>query len=159
MRPHDNHLESEWISFLTLARQANGIQQNFVAHKIGTYPAHVGQWEALDRSPKTFTLWNRWASFFGVGPVIGSPYRREKIIKSLRAERKAQGVAMPKLADRLGVSKERVSQWENRKSGPSTFRLWNLWAELLGLDAVIASPPDEIPLLFGINGELGYDAD
>lgn len=59
----------------------------------------------------------------------------------LRAVRVAKGIKQSVVAARLGVNRASLCHWETGVSCPSTFKLWNRWAEAVGLPPVTNSAP------------------
>ena len=60
---------------------------------------------------------------------------------TLRAVRVAKGIKQSDVAARLGVNRASLCHWETGISCPSTFKLWNRWAEAVGLPSVTNSAP------------------
>lgn len=61
----------------------------------------------------------------------------ESIAAELRAERKARGLTLAQVAERAGVSLQKIHEWETGKSRPWTVNLIT-WAGALGLDVQLA---------------------
>ncbi len=60
---------------------------------------------------------------------------------ALRRRRLARGMKQSAVAARLGVNRASLCHWETGISCPSTFALWNRWAELVGLAPVTNPAP------------------
>lgn len=64
--------------------------------------------------------------------------------QALIAAREKLGLRQARVAERIGVARVNLCHWENFRSTPSTFRLWNRWARAVGMGPVIAAPPPPV---------------
>lgn len=101
-----------------------------------------------------------------IGRASGGPGKGIALGKKLEQSRKARGLTLAQVADRLGVSKLTVWAWEKGKARPVDERFPAI-AEVLGLDAeemLEAQRPDGVSELLQSSREkiaraLGIDAE
>lgn len=63
-------------------------------------------------------------------------------IMALRQQRLDRGIKQIDVAEQLGIHRSSLCQWETGVSAPSTFDIWNRWAEAIGFDPIIAEAPE-----------------
>lgn len=136
-------------------RKKAGMTQAQLAAKLNVTPQNISQYERGIKNPKIGTL-NKIANALGVpitelDPSAIHSLRFIPIGKRIENERIAQGVSVEELASRLGISPEKVREYERGDVVPSKHTMC-LIADGLGVKAIMAFYPvmNEMELQKGI---------
>lgn len=84
-----------------------------------------------------------WASTLG-WPMTDIE-RKRRIAYAIRSAREERGLSRPQLAERVGVGRSAVSDWENAETLPSLLNLGPL-CDALEVSADLFAHPPEIPV-------------
>ena len=107
---------------VTLYRTHKNITQKRLAELVDTHPYVIRDWESGIKLPKNDVI-EKTATYFGIDPsLIGHPERpdMEDSIYEIRTDllirraRLNKGLTQTGLAERIGISRQNLNQWEAR---------------------------------------------
>ena len=126
-------------SYIRQRREALGLYQRELADKIGVHISTVRLWEANKEKP-TFDNFNKLLDLFNKHQQqIHHSISRQITGAYIKKQRKIYGLMQQDLAERLGLTKETISNWERNVYAPdlqNQQRLRKLFTELAEKDNV-----------------------
>jgi transcriptional regulator with XRE-family HTH domain len=149
--------EARWAGLITVLSKARGeadLTQEAVAEEVGVLGPAIDAWEACEDFP-VLSHFIVWASVLGMRLAVGDPadiptlptvqldedetlaqHEVRRLTATLCSLRRARGMTLTSLAERVGVSRFAISRWEGAVLFPRPIALV-VWARVLGCSIML----------------------